>query len=80
MGSRAYQAPQLLPPGEFPLRSGGTLVDPINELAAKYHKLYWFTDGYHSGDLADNVKVILVGRESGYTTNNVTPHEKDKKA
>ena len=56
------------------------MVDPINELAAKYHKLYWFTDGYHSGDLADNVKVILVGRESGYTTNNVTPHEKDKKA
>ncbi len=43
----------------MPNNRGGTSVDPINELALKYEKVYWFTDGMVSGEVEDNVQVIL---------------------
>jgi predicted metal-dependent peptidase len=51
---------------EFPLSMrGGTPSEPIIELARKYDKVIWITDGYFFGEnLPDNVQDVLVGEET----------------
>jgi len=42
----------------LPMESGGSSIEPVNELAKRFDVVYFFTDGYYFGKPARNVKII----------------------
>jgi len=47
----------------IPRQNNGTPIEPINELAKRFKRVYYFTDGYYTGEALDNVTIINIDND-----------------